>query len=196
MAKIAKARYWVAVLYPESMDPDWSDDLDFKLQVPYCFCIHDKDLTSDCEEDRKVHVHLILAFNNTTTYNHALSIFQKLQPTCKYCEQVLNIRFMYNYLIHDTSDCKKKNKHVYSISERICGNNFDIGSYEQISISDKRKMLKDLCDFIYKNNICNFIDFYESFLNEFDSEYFEVISTYSGLLERLCKGNYLKTLMN
>lgn len=189
--KVQKAKYWTAVLYPESMIDNWQDKIYDILQVPFCYCIHDKDTLTDSDEERKVHVHVVIAFNNTTTYKHALSVFQRLQETCSYCEQVLNIRYIYDYLIHNTDSCRKQKKHQYEIFERVTGNDFDIGNYEQISISDKRKMLKALCDYIYNNKIQNFIIFYSELENSFSPEYFEVVISYSGMLERLCKGNYL-----
>lgn len=188
---ITKAKYWVAVLYPESMVENWQDKIYDLLQIPFSYCIHDKDINSD-HESRKVHVHLIIAFNNTTTYNHALSLFKKLQPSCSICKQVINIRYMYDYLIHNTESCKKSNKHIYDISERINGNNFDIGSYEQISLEQKRAMVIELADFIVNNNIMNFSDFYIFAIQKFDICYQEVIISYSGFLERLTKGNFLK----
>ena len=33
--KIAKARYWWAVLYQENMRPDWRETIDDLLQLPY-----------------------------------------------------------------------------------------------------------------------------------------------------------------
>ena len=193
--KVSKAKYWVCVLYPESMREDWKDVISDLVQVPYAYCIHDKDKDGH-DGDRKVHVHLLLAFPNTTTLNHAKKCFQLLyadkDSECKYCEQVMNIRYMYNYLIHDTESCKKNHKHLYDISERIEGNNFDIGAYEQITLKEKRMMLKELCDFIVGYHIYNFSDFYLCLLENFTDEYFDVLSAYSGLLERLCKGEYLR----
>lgn len=186
-----KAKYWVAVLYPESMVDNWQIDIYDLLQIPFCYCIHDKDVDSS-SDSRKVHVHLILAFNNTTTYNHALSLFRKLQPSCSICKQVINIRYMYDYLIHQTESCKKQKKYLYDISERVSGNNFDIGSYEQISLEQKRKMCMELADFIVNNNISNFTDFYIQMVQHFDISYQEILISYSGFLERLTKGNYLK----
>lgn len=208
--KVAKAKYWTAVLYPESMVEDWESKISDLVQIPFEYCIHDKDSNKAIKEykskygetvvyewtekhdERKIHVHVILAFSNTTTYNHALSIFQKLMPSCKYCEQVLNIRYLHEYLIHNTETAKKQNKHQYDVKERISGNNFDIGSYEQLSITDKRNMLKELCDFIVEYEIYNFFDFYIHVSDRFSPEYFEVIASYSGMLERLCKGVFLK----
>ena len=56
---------------------------------------------------------------------------------------------MYNYLIHDTEDSRKKHKHQYDKSERITGNNFDIGSYEQLSVDEKNSILVELEKLIF-----------------------------------------------
>lgn len=192
-----KAKYWWSVLYPENMIENWEDDISNLLQIPYAYCLHDKDIDSE-SDSRKDHIHLILAFSNTTTYKHATSVFSLLnKPGFKsfnLIKQVINIRFAYNYLIHDTDDCRKKNKLLYPASDRICGNNFDIGLFEQISVADKNIIIKEICDFISENRICNFIDFYDLFIDLYkdDSNYFDVFKSYSGLFERLIKGNFHK----
>ena len=101
----AKARYWVAVGYPENMRPDWEDTISEVLELPYCYCVHDKDkleVTKE-EEDRKVHVHIIIAFTNTTTGRHALEIFRRLNAPGKNAFPtafpVASIRHKYDYLI-------------------------------------------------------------------------------------------------
>ena len=192
-----KNKYWTAVCYPENMVDDWKDRIGDLLQTPYCYCVHDQDTLADSEEDRKVHVHIVNAFNNTTTYKHALSVFQSLSKPgticVNTCKPVINIKHMYNYLIHDTEDCRKKGKHLYDVSERICGNNFDIGNFEQLSSAEKNDICYELCTLIVKEGYTNFTDFFVNAMGDFDSSYFEVIKTHSGLLERLCKGNYLKS---
>ena len=72
-----KRKYWSVVLYPENMVDDWQDSIGDRLQIPYCYAIHDQDVDSESNE-RKVHVHLILAFSNTTTYNNACSVLSSL----------------------------------------------------------------------------------------------------------------------
>lgn len=191
-----KNKYWTAVLYPENMIPSWKDDIGNLLQLPYAYCVHNADLT-ESEEQRKEHVHLIIVFPNTTTYKHAFSVFDKLSApgsrALNTCEPVINIRFLYEYLIHNTEECRKKGKHQYSTSDRITGNNFDIGAFEQVSAAEKNDMCKELCNAIVKEGFSNFIDFYAFAISNFDSQYFEVIKTYSGLFDRLCKGNYHKS---
>lgn len=193
MSKIptTKCKYWTSILYLDSLPSDWQVTISNILQIPFCYCIHDKDLTKD-GDSRKPHVHIVLAFNNTTTYNHVLTTIQLVSPTTSIVKQVINIRYIYNYLIHDTDDAKKQGKFLYSSDDRICCNDFDIGNYEQLSLSDKHKIIKEICDFIVNNDICNFSDFYLNLIQHYDNNYLDIVIAYSGLFERLTRGNYLR----
>lgn len=195
---INKARYWIGVLYPENMIDNWEQEIGDVVQLPYAYCVHDADLTGK-KEERKPHVHLILVFPNTTTYSHAFKVFNLLsKPGLKSintCQAVVSIRGSYDYLIHDTETAKKQNKKQYDPNLRITGNNFDIGSYEQLGIAEKNEMCNFLCNIIITEKFTNFVDFYEYCLvNLFDedSNYFEIVKSYSGLFERLTKGNFQK----
>ena len=188
-----KARYWSGVLYPENMIENWKEDISEILQLPFVYCIHDKDTDKEGSL-RKLHIHLVIVFPNTTTKKYALSVFNKLSKEgfvcCPVCENVHSIRFVYDYLIHDTDDCRKKKKHLYKKTERVSGNGFDIGSYEQISVYDKLQMCKELADIIDKNGFEEFLSFYQFVMKNFSFEYFEILKVHSGFFERLCKGNY------
>lgn len=188
-----KARYWTAVGYVENMRGDWRDVIGQLLQYPFVYCIHDKDTQGD-GDDRKVHVHIVVAYGNTTTYKSALALFRKLNKEgCEAfntCEPVANIRYIYDYLIHDTEDSRKKGKYLYDRSERIAGNNFDIGAFEQLSVADKERMAEELEDFVIEHNITNYRSLYLSVKNNFDKEYKKILRTYSSHFERLLKGNY------
>lgn len=192
---MADAKYWVGVGYPESMKPDWKDVIGETLQLPYAYCVHDKDKTGH-NGDRKEHVHIMIVFPNTTTYKHALSVMNGLSADGKTAfnkiERVINVRFMYDYLIHDTEDSQKKKKHLYDKSERIEGNNFDIGNYEQVSLGDKKDMRRELSLAIFNEGFTNYIDFYMWVLSNFDTSYEDIVSTYSGHFDRLIRGNYHK----
>lgn len=198
--RINKARYWQAVLYPENMEPNWQDKIADVLQLPFAYCIHDKDLDKQGEQ-RKPHVHLIVVYPNTTTYKHALEVFNLLgEKALNTCEACVSIGHCYNYLIHDTEACKKVNennsgelKYSYDVSERITGNNFDIGFYEQISQQDKNIMLEEILNLVVSKNIMNMADFYLIFIENYgNGEYFEIMKTYNALIDRLTRGNYLK----
>lgn len=196
MGKINKARFWTGVLYPENMKEDWKDVIGDILQYPYAYCIHfrDKDTKSD---HRKDHVHLIVAFPNTTTYRHALGVMDLLSADGKKaintCEAVVGIRHVYDYLIHDTDDCRKKGKEPYDPSERITGNNFDIGAYEQLGTAEKNEMFLELGEAIREHGFTNYMDFYEYVVDTYDDmNYIEVMRMYSSHFERLTKGNFYK----
>ena len=196
MAKIDKARFWTAVLYPENMRDDWETAIGDVVQYPYAYCKHTMDKDSKSEH-RKDHVHVILAFPNTTTYKHALSVFELLSAEGKKalnkCEAVIGIRNVYDYLIHDTETCKKQGKELYPKEARITGNNFDIGAYEQLGAVEKNEMFLELGNVIIDNGFTNYTDFYEHVVNTFeDMNYVEIMRTYSSHFERLTRGNHHK----
>ena len=194
MTKITKARYWVGVLYTENMREDWQDDIADILQIPFAYCIHDKCLDEN-NELRKSHMHLILAFSNTTTYNHALSVFSTLNAEGKRaintCEAVIGIRSMYDYLIHDTENSKKKNKRLYPVDERVTGNSFDIGAFEQISKTEKNEIFYELCNIVRFERFTNYADFFYYVFDHYeDSNYIDVLQSKVRHFEQLTKGNF------
>lgn len=197
MASKVHARYWAAVGYNENFIDDWQERISELFQIPFAYCVHDKD-TDKNGEHRKTHTHFIIAFPNTTTEKTALAVFRSIEKTGfsaypnNVIQQVYGIRGAYDYLIHDTEDCKKQGKHLYEKSERVTGNNFDIGSYEQISQADKIRMRKEIANVLIQNDFSNFSDFYKYVTSNFEDEYFEVVSSYSGFFERLTKANFQK----
>lgn len=192
MSQSTKARYWCGILYPENMIEDWQDKISYILQNPICYCIHDKDTISDHVEDRKVHVHVINCYNGPTTYKKVMADFDKLSLPGKHCistvEDLINIKKMYDYLIHDTDECRKKGKHLYDKSERIELNNFDIGAFEQLSAQQKNDMSLELTQDIILHQITNYFDFIYYVLSEYDASYYEVAKSNSGYFERVIRG--------
>lgn len=185
-----KNKYWCGILYPENMIEGWKDGIGDILQVPYAYCIHDKDLTNESNEQRKVHLHLIIAFPNTTTQKHALDVMKGLGASAiNTCKPVNNIRHMYNYLIHDTEDSRKKKKHLYDKEERITGNNFDIGSYEQLDQETKDRMMFELEDMLLDEVYTNYMIFYREVAKK-GNEYRRIVSSHSGHFYRLIQGNW------
>lgn len=191
-----KRRNWWAVLYLENMVDDWQNSIGDLLQLPYAYCIHDKD-TDTMSEHKKDHVHIIITYNNSTSYSAAYEVFNRLSAPGKRAlnkvEGVINIRNAFEYLIHNTEDCKKKEKYLYPVTSRITGNNFDIATLESISAIDKINAVKYLCDLVVNKGITNFQDLYQCVSNLEDSTlYFTCLMSYSGLLDRLISGVYKK----
>lgn len=201
----SKTRYFEGILYPENMPDNWPEIIADILQLPLCYALHDKDNLSEFYSEgalfrleRKDHIHCIIVFNNTTTANYAVDVFNRMSlPGKKCCSTalpVLSIRKSYEYLIHNTEACEIAGKYLYPLSQRVCCNNFDIGVYEQISAEEKKEALKDICSLIAAKKFVNFADLYEDIidhvLNSGDDLYFSVLTSYSGFFERLLKGYY------
>ena len=188
-----KSKYWWAICYPENMKEGWQEDISDLLQVPYAYCIHDKDLDHD-GDCRKEHLHLMIAFPNTTTEKHAKSVFKELEkPGCKMTlndtiNRVINVRRAYNYLIHDTDECREKGKYQYDPKERLTGNDFDIGAFEQIGLEEKMKIRRELSIFLIQKQFTDYTTFYQYVINNYDSEYENIVVSYQGHFDKLCKG--------
>lgn len=172
------ARYFAGVCYPENMVEGWQNDIGGLLQLPFVYCIHDKDQRQEeidnvvKHEERKTHVHIIIVFGNTTTLNRARQVFNSLSAPgrrcCSTCQPVISMRYMYDYLIHDTEDAKKKGKYQYKESERVCGNNFDIGLYEVLDEYAKLNLNKALCAVIQKHCFFSYFKFVNFVYENFD----------------------------
>lgn len=196
--ELIQGRFFWAIMYPENMLENWEDRISEIVQKPYAYCIHDKDLEKeDRQEERKKHVHIIIAWKNNTTINSALKLFQKLNAEGKQAiafggaiEKCDEIDWCYNYLIHDSDDARRKGKYQYDKKERITGNNFDIGAYIQLNKNDKIQMTKELCDLILNHNVINYVDFYKLVVSNYDDSYFEILTGNTTLFRELIKGNY------
>lgn len=199
----AKTRYFEGILYPENMPDNWPDVIADILQLPICYALHDQDNLSEFysegalfQQERKDHVHVIIVFNNTTTANYAVDVFNRMslpgKKCCSTAVPVLSIRKSFEYLIHNTEGCEIAGKHRYPASQRHSCNNFDIGIYEQISAEEKKEALRDLTTVIRVYKYVNFADLFEYVLDHDNDEgiYFSVLTSYSGFLERLLKGYY------
>lgn len=185
----SKAKYWVAVMYPESMIDDWEIKMGDVLGYPYAYCIHNRCLNAD-KTSRKEHVHIMLAFPNTTTYKHAKSVYDGLGVVNK-IERCISVRNSYNYLIHDTDSSRKQGKVAYKPEERITGNNFDIGAYEQIGVVDKQKIIDDICDLIDSMGFCDFYELNQYVISNYDLEYKEVFRMNHNYFNNIVTGRYL-----
>lgn len=190
-----KARYWVGIGYTENMQDDWREEIGDILQLPFAYTVHDKDV-DEKGDPRKTHVHVLIAFPNTTTHKHVKEVLNRLAmddveafPTVEPC---VSVRHSYDYLIHDTENSRKKHKHPYDPSERVCGNSFDIGSYEQMGLAEKKDRRSEMMDFVVEHRIPNLNICYRVIRDNFDEESFNIFVDNLSMFDRLCRGNFLQ----
>ena len=187
-----KVKLWEGICYPENMRDDWQDEIDDILQVPFAYAVHDIDHDQKSKQ-RKTHAHVIVVWGGNTTRKAIINVLNRLSADGKKCcssaEPINNIRHAYDYLIHDTDKCRKLGKHQYDPSERITGNGFDIGNYEQISTAEKQHMLKELTWFIMSEGYETINEFMQPALERFGEQYWEIMVSYSAFLVKYLNGN-------
>lgn len=195
------AKYWEAILYPENMFPHWKNIIDDIIQVPFAYCVHDKDPHIDKttgEIIKKIHIHLFIAYNNVTTLKQILKLCNKLslpnKKCCSTAEEVVSPIHAYDYLIHATKKAREQGKYQYPESDRILGNNFDIHFIANEDEHEKCIKVQQLTELIIQNKICNYVDFVNAVLNTYDDSYFHLQEVKSNYFEKLTKGNYNKYL--
>lgn len=186
-----KARVWTAVLYPESMKVPL-EDVEEVLQGPGCYIVHDKDVNKEGEL-LKAHIHIFKVWNGGITYGKALEEFRELGEVNK-VERVKGVEFIYEYFIHNTEKAKKAGKYQYSPEERISFNGFNIDKYKSKETTSERaeEVTKALCSYIVQSGISNFIDLYRYAVEVYGEDGYKAVSSRSGFLEKLTRGNYLK----
>ena len=191
-----KYRGWTAVLYPESMIPDWKDKIADITQFPFVYIVHDKDTDKKTGELLKEHVHDGIYFNGPTTYKRALKLFQELQPSCATCKPIKNSRYFFEYLIHNTETAKKEGKYPYDPAERITGNGYDIEEIAPMTPAEKKELSIQLTQLIKNNNITNFADFVEIAMATFGNDCYQVVKSDAYFFNCLIKGIYNRNLNN
>ena len=103
-----KTRNWVGVAYPESLPENWLDLLkDLHIQA-FVSPLHDKD-KDETGELKKPHYHIMLMYDNTTTFDNAKSDFESFGVTTL-IKAVRSKKGMARYLCH----MDDKDKYRYS----------------------------------------------------------------------------------
>ncbi len=206
MAERISSRNWEVILYPSNMLDNWEDIIDELLPYAMCYAIHDKDPHIDKktgEVNNGVHVHCMIHYNNTTTQNWIIKLFNtslsKLnkngsidKPCCSTAEPIGNMQFAYDYLIHNTVKAKKQGKYLYPESARVCLNNFDIHFLADEDEQEKMLKIDILSEEIVNRKITNYVDFYNLVKNSYDITYVRLQKQNNSYFNTLIKGNYNK----
>ena len=150
-----RARAWTAVLYPESAKENWLEILQDQLVECLVSPLHDMDV-EPTGEVKKAHYHVVLSFNNPTSYEKASEVFKTIGaviPPENQC-RVKDFRQMARYLCH----LDQPNKHRYSTEDVIAIGGLDYDAFAMTN-SDHEALLSDMEDFIYEHRVVSFTSF-------------------------------------
>ncbi len=108
--------FWIVSYLPPSVIRSLITNLDGLTH--YAFCTHDRDVTSDGEL-KKLHTHILLYFEERVSSSYVAFWFHTLE--IKIISRT-NVANEWNYLIHDSNNCRKEKKFPYPVEDRISDN--------------------------------------------------------------------------
>ena len=149
MSENIKARHWLVVVYPESAPDDWKDLL-AETGVQFAISpLHNKDVDTN-GEIKKAHWHIILSWDNTTTYNNVKRLTERINsPMPKKCESV---KGSFRYFTHKDDP----SKYQYNEDDIEIYNGFDIDDITQPTTTERYSILFEIVNFCDENNITEY----------------------------------------
>ena len=146
-----RARIWTAILYPESAPENWRDILD-EQHVPYAVSpLHDKD-KNPTGEPKKPHWHIAFILEGKKSYTQMAAITASVKGTIP--QKVESARGLVRYLAH--MDNPEKAQYDHHMIETHGG--VDIADYIVCTKADSRRILKEILEYIVKEDITEYED--------------------------------------
>lgn len=147
-----KKRVYTGVLYLDSAPEDWIQRAKNTHLDGFISPYHDKDVNPD-GKPKKPHYHIMLMWENPTTYNNASNIFASI-GALEHIEAVESTPGMARYLTHQDNPEKAQ----YEESDVIC---LGTANYEEVcaKITDKRNKIGEMISFINDHEITSFSRF-------------------------------------
>lgn len=161
-----KARHWTFLVYPDSINVDWIDQL-IETGLPFAISpLHDKDINAD-GSIKKPHYHVVITFDGPTTFNNVKCLTESINATIP--KRVMSLRGMYRYLSHlDNPD-----KFQYNVKDIQEYNNFHIDMTESEITIAKAKIV----DYLIDSNIKQYAELVNYYLSIGDYDSFRIVST-------------------
>ncbi len=165
-----RSRNWAFILYPESAPKNWQEKL-IELNVQFALSpLHNLDVNPDNGEIKKEHYHVILVFDSVKSYEQVKEITQKLkQPVPQICHSILgSIR----YFTHQDNP----EKFQYQVENIKVFNGFDIDKYTEMTVTQKKAIIKEICQYIVSADVVEYADLVEYAILE-NQEWFDTIQS-------------------
>lgn len=186
-----KYRYWGTIGYIESLDEDWKDILERTGLRVAISPLHDKDIyDKDIKnketgeilykkgDTKKAHYHIILAWDNATTYNSAKSLCDSIGAVRP--EPVKRIKGNYAYLTHKYSPKKAQ----YNEEDIETLNGFNIDDFSELLEDEAIKLQNAITHLIVENGISEyyslilFLETYNADLHKYASKHTYFFNTF------------------
>ena len=132
--------FWIVSYLPCSVIRSLLSNLDGLTH--YAFCTHDRDFTQD-DEVKKIHTHLLLYFDERVSSSYVAFWFHTLEIKIISRSNVSN---EWNYLIHNSDNCRKQKKFLYPEKDRI-SDNVDYWLCRCTGINDNQLYVDLMVDF-------------------------------------------------
>lgn len=175
-----KGKFWCFVLYPDSAPANWEEQLNLS-GIPWSISpIHKGDMNAD-GGNKKPHYHVILIWQNSTTYNTVKQFTQgTLHGTVP---QVLrSVVGYYRYFTH----ADNPEKCQYDEKEIRYGNGFDIADYMKLTKEQKLEMHAMLTNLIRDNGIWDYLELC-TIAQEIGFDEYECVVTHTLHFKAACK---------
>lgn len=170
-----KGRHFAYVVYPESAPADWIEQLQ---QTGLSFVVsplHDKDV-DPTGTPKKPHYHVIISWDNTTTYRAARGLCDKLR--CPRPQALKSPNAMYRYMQHlDNPD-----KYQYTDIPTTYN-----GWVRPLNAADVVQLKREIWGMVYTNDCQEYGELLMVCV-EHGSEYFDVASSHTIFFSKICDG--------
>lgn len=170
MASSNKHRYWWFILYPESAIPDWKEVLKMRGLPIAVSPLHEFDIKNEAGELKKAHYHIILCYSGPTTFKSVKALtVDTLQATIP--QPLDSVKGAFDYLTHKNDP----DKYQYSDEEIELMNGFDIADMVQLNERDKAELSFRVIEDIKQNNIFEYSDLLEFYMNNEDYQLYNYV---------------------
>ena len=145
-----KKRSWACIGYPESLPDDWLQRVT-ESGLPVAISpLHDLDVNEETGELKKAHYHVLMSYENPTTYANVLRFCESFGCTAPI--PVESVKGYYKYLTHEGTP----EKYQYDKNLIVCLNGFDILDHSDYTKTERVRALEWIENAILENSITEY----------------------------------------
>lgn len=170
-----KSRYWSGILYPDSLPSNWKELIE-EMQLPCAISpLHDKDIDIGTGKLKKPHYHILISFEGPRSQKQVEEIIKDTLNGAK-PQRIISLRGYFRYLCH----LDNPEKAQYNIEDiiQLCGFEIDL------TTSEVNLIKSQICIDIEKEEITEYRDLVNLYLEQGDLQRFEIVSTHTMFFDK------------